>query len=74
MAACDWSRHSPYSDPGRYAALLDAVPTDVPSLSAVARNVIVYQRQGEAFQIAPQPVRRVELLQVMLRPSDERPG
>jgi len=36
----DWIRHSASSDPGRYAALLDVVPTDIPSLSAVARNLI----------------------------------
>lgn len=40
----DWSRHSPYSDPDRYAPLLDAVPTDIPSLSAVARNLVVHYR------------------------------
>jgi hypothetical protein len=40
----DWSRHSAYSDPGRYASLFDAVPTDIPGLSAVARNVIVHYR------------------------------
>lgn len=40
----DWSGHSPYSDPGRHAVLLDDVPTDFPGLSAVARNVIVHYR------------------------------
>jgi hypothetical protein len=40
----NWSRHSPYSDPGRHAALLEAVPTDIPSLSEVARNIIVHYR------------------------------
>ncbi|MGH3384894.1 MAG: transglutaminase domain-containing protein [Nocardioidaceae bacterium] len=40
----DLSRHSSYSDPGRHAGLLDAVPTDLPGLSAVARNVIVHYR------------------------------
>lgn len=41
-----WSRHSPYSDPGSHAELLDAVPIEIPSLSAVARNVIVHYRES----------------------------
>lgn len=40
----DWRRHSPYSAPGRRAALLDAVPTNIPGLSAVSRNMIVHYR------------------------------
>ncbi|HEY6738103.1 MAG TPA: transglutaminase domain-containing protein, partial [Actinopolymorphaceae bacterium] len=40
----DWSRHSPYSSPGRCAALLEEVPTDVARLSEVARNIIVHYR------------------------------
>lgn len=41
---------SAYSDPGPYAALLDRVPTDVPGLVGVVRNVIVhYYAQGLSF-------------------------
>ena len=40
----DWTRHSPYTDPGRHAALLAALPADVPSLTAVVRNVLVHYR------------------------------
>jgi hypothetical protein len=40
----DHAVHTPYSDPGRHAALLVDVPTDPPGLSAVARNVIVHYR------------------------------
>lgn len=36
-----------YSDPGRHAALLDEVPADIPTLSAVARNLIVHYRASE---------------------------
>lgn len=39
-----WRRHSPYSDPGRYSALLAELPDDVESLSAAARNVIAHYR------------------------------
>ncbi|MDG6108871.1 transglutaminase domain-containing protein [Dactylosporangium aurantiacum] len=41
---------SAYSDPGPHAALLDRVPTDVPGLVGVVRNVIVhYYAQGLSF-------------------------
>jgi hypothetical protein len=41
-----YARHSPYTDPGRYRKLLAAVPTDLPGLSAVIRNVLVHYRSG----------------------------
>jgi hypothetical protein len=37
-----YARQSAYSDPGRYAALLDTLPTDIRELTAVARNVLVH--------------------------------
>jgi hypothetical protein len=40
----DYARHSPYSDPGAHAPLLDALPTDVRELTAVVRNVVVHFR------------------------------
>lgn len=42
----DYRRHSPYSDPGRHGGLLDAVATDIPTVAATARNVIVHYRAG----------------------------
>lgn len=36
--------HSPYSDPGRHAPLLRALPGTAPDLCAAARNVIVHYR------------------------------
>ncbi|MGC4748546.1 transglutaminase domain-containing protein [Micromonospora sp. DT201] len=42
----DYRGHSPYSDPGRHGKLLDAVPTDIPTVAATARNVIVHYRAG----------------------------
>jgi hypothetical protein len=44
----DWTTHSSYTDPGRHAGLLEAVPADITGLSAVARNVIVHYRASEA--------------------------
>jgi Transglutaminase-like superfamily len=41
-----YARHSPYTDPGQYRQLLAAVPTDLPGLSAVIRNVLVHYRSG----------------------------
>jgi hypothetical protein len=43
----EYARHSPYSHPGPYAALLDALPTDLGELMAVARNVVVHYRSTE---------------------------
>ncbi|WP_037365490.1 transglutaminase domain-containing protein [Nakamurella lactea] len=40
----DHSVHSRYSDPGRHAAALRAIPAEIPDVSAVARNVIVHYR------------------------------
>ena len=40
----DYARHSPYTDPGPYASLLDRLPSDIPSLAAVVRNVLVHYR------------------------------
>jgi transglutaminase-like putative cysteine protease len=40
----DYASHSAYSDPGRWAELLEATPTDPAALSAVARNVIAHYR------------------------------
>ncbi|MEO3769495.1 transglutaminase domain-containing protein [Micromonospora sp. B9E7] len=46
MNVDDYRQHSPYSDPGRHAALLDAVPADIASVAATVRNVIVHYRAG----------------------------
>ncbi|GAA1543067.1 transglutaminase-like domain-containing protein [Kribbella lupini] len=42
----DYTRHTPYSDPGRYAALLDELPTDIPGLTAVIRSLVIHYRGG----------------------------
>lgn len=44
--APDYSRHSPYTQPGPYVALLNDVEPNVPSVSAIARNVIVHYRHS----------------------------
>lgn len=71
----DWSRHSPYSDPGRHAAALDAVPTDVAGLSAVARNVIVhYQGSGLELPVTTRNDVNTRWLSVLLEIDRERHG
>lgn len=40
----DYARHSAYTDPGPYAALLDRLPTDINGLAAAVRNLIVHYR------------------------------
>jgi transglutaminase-like putative cysteine protease len=42
----DYSRHSPFTEPGPYSASPDDVEPDVPSVSAIARNVIVHYRHS----------------------------
>lgn len=43
-AVIDHAAHTPYSDPGRHADLVAALPVDPAALSAVARNVIEHYR------------------------------
>ncbi len=43
-AAIDHARQTPFSDPGRHAALFAELPVDPVALSAVSRNVIVHYR------------------------------
>lgn len=40
----EYAQQSSYSDPGRYAGLLEALPQEIPDLTAVVRNVIVHYR------------------------------
>lgn len=39
-----YARHSAYTDPGPYGALLDALPAEISELTAVVRNLIVHYR------------------------------
>ncbi len=44
MTLEDFTRQSPYSDPGRHAALLGALPAGLASVCAASRNVIAHYR------------------------------
>lgn len=50
MTAADigYATHSTYSAPGRWAALLEAVPAEPEALAAVARNLIAHYRVNAA--------------------------
>ena len=41
-----YAKHSAYTDPGEFGALLDVLPTDPEELSIAARNVITHYRSG----------------------------
>jgi hypothetical protein len=38
----DYARHSPITDPGPYAALLDGLPDDLPGLHQCVQNVLIH--------------------------------
>ncbi|MEV6970576.1 transglutaminase domain-containing protein [Hamadaea sp. NPDC051192] len=43
-----YARHSAYTDPGPFGALLDALPSDIPGLTAAVRNTVIhYRHSGE---------------------------
>ncbi|MFI5733948.1 transglutaminase-like domain-containing protein [Kribbella sp. NPDC051587] len=42
----DYAQQTPYSDPGEYAALFDALPDDIPAIGAVIRNLLIHYRGG----------------------------
>lgn len=42
----DYARHSVYSDPGAFAGLLDALPSDLPGIGEVVRNLLIHYRGG----------------------------
>lgn len=40
----DYAKHTAYTDPGEHASLLDALPPEVPEISATVRNVLLHYR------------------------------
>ncbi|MFB6724342.1 transglutaminase-like domain-containing protein [Kribbella sp. NPDC056345] len=42
----DYTQQTPYSDPGEYAHLFDALPDDIPAIGAVVRNLLIHYRGG----------------------------
>ncbi|WP_432939152.1 transglutaminase-like domain-containing protein [Kribbella sp. CA-253562] len=45
----DYATQTAYSDPGRYAELFDALPGDLPGVTAVVQNVVIHYRCGIEF-------------------------
>ncbi|MEV8378080.1 transglutaminase domain-containing protein [Kribbella sp. NPDC056861] len=42
----NYASHTAYSDPGAHAARLDALPSDLPGLTAAIRNLLIHYRGG----------------------------
>lgn len=42
----NYADQTPYSDPGPYAALFDALPSDIAGLTAIIRNLVIHYRGG----------------------------
>ncbi|MDG4767948.1 transglutaminase-like domain-containing protein [Solwaraspora sp. WMMD406] len=56
----EYRRQSRWSDPGPYAALLDPLPSTIPQLTTVVRNLVVhYVASGERF--APDRLAEIDL-------------
>ena len=46
LTPADFATQSRFSDPGSHAALYDALPAEVPELTAVIRNLVIHYRGG----------------------------
>jgi hypothetical protein len=42
----NYAEQTSYSDPGAHAGLFDALPSDIPGLTAVVRNLLIHYRGG----------------------------
>jgi hypothetical protein len=71
----DYAAHSAYSDPGRYAGLLDALPADIRPLTDAVRNLVVHYR-ASGIEFAPERLAEVNLrwVEAMLARDQERSG
>ena len=69
----DHAVHTRYSDPVRFEQLLADVPTDPPSLAAVARNVIVhYRASGHELPMATRDEINARWLEDILAADQDR--
>ncbi|MFI5491255.1 transglutaminase domain-containing protein [Actinoplanes sp. NPDC051859] len=55
----DYSRHSAYSAPREYAALLAELPADLPTLGSAVRNLIVHYR-GSGIDFPPDRLAEID--------------
>ncbi|MGN6414295.1 transglutaminase-like domain-containing protein [Flexivirga sp.] len=71
----DYATHTPYSDPGRFAGRLEAVPTDFDRLCAVVRNVIEHYRASE-YELPADTIGDIHARWIdrTLRSDDDRHG
>jgi hypothetical protein len=55
----DYTKQSRYSDPGRHAALIDALPADIAEIGAVVRNVHVHYR-ASGIEFSPERMAEID--------------
>jgi Transglutaminase-like superfamily len=76
-----YARHSPFSTPGRHAALLDTLPSDPVGVARAIQGLVIYEHVAEPFYGCPLPearraeshIRPVERIIDTLLVLDERP-
>jgi hypothetical protein len=76
-----YARHSPFSEPGRHAALLEGLPSNPESVAEVVQGLVIYEHVAEPFYgVALDParreeshIRRAEALIDTILAEDERP-
>jgi hypothetical protein len=75
-ALAEYAQHSPFSDPGRHAALVAAVATDPVSLHEAVTRTIVHYR-GEADVVTPEQLADVDnrwVARILDRATRRSPG
>jgi hypothetical protein len=76
-----YARHSPFSDPGRHARLLDALPTDPAGVARAIQGLVIYEHVAGPFYSCPLPdarraeshIRPVEKMIDAILALDDRP-
>jgi hypothetical protein len=76
-----YARQSPFSDPGRHAALLDGLPSDPAEVAKIVQGLVVYEHVAEPFYgvaLAPERreeshIRRTEALISAILANDDHP-
>ena len=56
-----YARHTPWTDPGRFASLYEGLPDDVPALCALCRNVLLHNWEAARDRLPMDMRRRGEI-------------
>ena len=76
-----YARHSRFSDPGRHAPLLDALPADAAGIARAIQGLVIYEHVAQPFYGCPLPdarrgeshIRPVEMMIDAILALDDRP-